>query len=101
MKAPIVSEPSTRQRCPAVARCSTWYRRTTPTGELAKNLERRGEGIDSIAYFVENLDDTVAYLSERGVELVNRHDYYGSKVTFIHPKVNSGVMVELIQQMSD
>jgi methylmalonyl-CoA/ethylmalonyl-CoA epimerase len=72
-----------------------------PEGELAKNLERRGEGIDSIAYFVEDLDDTAAYLSKRGVELVNRHDYHGSKVAFIHPKVNSGVMVELIQQASD
>ena len=69
-----------------------------PAGELAKNIERRGEGLDSIAFFVERLDDTAAYLSERGVELVNRHDYHGSKVGFIHPKMASGVMIELIER---
>jgi methylmalonyl-CoA/ethylmalonyl-CoA epimerase len=69
-----------------------------PNGELAKNLERRGEGIDSIAYIVENLDDTAAHLRERGVELVNRQEYHGAKIGFIHPKVNSGVMVELIER---
>jgi methylmalonyl-CoA/ethylmalonyl-CoA epimerase len=69
-----------------------------PDGELAKNLARRGEGIDSIAYVVENLEDTAAYLHERGVELVNRQDYHGAKIGFIHPKVNSGVMIELIER---
>lgn len=69
-----------------------------PEGELAKNIERRGEGLDSIAYFVENLDDTAAHLSERGVELVNRHEYHGSKIGFIHPKLASGVLIELIER---
>jgi methylmalonyl-CoA/ethylmalonyl-CoA epimerase len=72
-----------------------------PAGELAKNIERRGEGLDSIAFIVEDLDDTAAYLSERGVELVNRHEYHGSKVGFIHPKVASGVLIELIERGSD
>ena len=69
-----------------------------PDGELAKNIERRGEGIDSIAYVVENLDDTAAHLAARGVELINRHEYHGAKVAFIHPKINSGVMIELIER---
>lgn len=69
-----------------------------PEGALAKNIERRGEGLDSIAFFVESLDDTAAYLLERGVELVNRHDFHGSKVGFIHPKQASGVMIELIER---
>jgi methylmalonyl-CoA/ethylmalonyl-CoA epimerase len=72
-----------------------------PAGELAKNIERRGEGLDSIAFIVEDLDDTAAYLSERGVALVNRHEYHGSKVGFIHPKVASGVLIELIERGSD
>ncbi len=69
-----------------------------PSGELAKNIERRGEGIDSIAYVVENLADTAAHLRERGVELVNQHEYHGAKIGFIHPKLNSGVMIELIER---
>ena len=69
-----------------------------PDGELAKNLARRGEGIDSIAYIVENPKDRAAYLHERGAELVNRQEYHGAKIGFIHPKVNSGVMIELIER---
>ncbi|MDA0366101.1 MAG: VOC family protein [Chloroflexi bacterium] len=71
-----------------------------PNGALAASIERRGEGIDSIAYFVENLEDTAAHLSERGVELVNRAEYHGSKIGFIHPKQASGVLIELIERGS-
>lgn len=69
-----------------------------PDGALAKSIERRGEGIDSLAFLVENLDDTAAHLSERGVELINRTDYHGAKIGFIHPKQASGMLIELIER---
>ena len=57
-----------------------------PAGELARSIERRGEGIDSIALLIENLDDTAAHLATLDVELVNRTEYHGTRIAFIHPK---------------
>jgi methylmalonyl-CoA/ethylmalonyl-CoA epimerase len=72
-----------------------------PAGELAKNIERRGEGLDSIALLVENLDDTAAHLARQDVELVNRTEYHGNRIGFIHPKQASGVLIELIERQSE
>ena len=69
-----------------------------PDGALAKNIERRGEGLDSIAYLVENLDDTAAHLAERDVSLINRTEYHGTRIGFVHPKQASGVLIELIER---
>ena len=69
-----------------------------PDGALAKNIERRGEGLDSIAYLVENLDDTAAHLAERDVSLINRTEYHGTRIGFVHPMQASGVLIELIER---
>jgi methylmalonyl-CoA/ethylmalonyl-CoA epimerase len=69
-----------------------------PDGALAKNIERRGEGLDSIAYLVENLDDTAAHLAERDVSLIIRTEYHGTRIGFVHPKQASGVLIELIER---
>ncbi len=70
-------------------------------GELARSIERRGEGIDSIALLIENLDDTAAHLATLDVELVNRTEYHGTRIAFIHPKQASGVLIELIERRSE
>lgn len=72
-----------------------------PDGELAKSIERRGEGIDSLAFLVENLDDTAAHLATQDVELVNRTEYHGTRIGFIHPKQASGVLIELIERQPE
>ena len=69
-----------------------------PHGDLAKNIERRGEGRDSIALLVENLDDTAAHLATQDVSLINRTEYHGTRIGFIHPKQASGVLIELIER---
>jgi len=68
-----------------------------PDGALAKNIEKRGQGIDSIAFRVENLDDTAAALKELGIELINRTEYHGTRIGFIHPRAAFGMLIELIE----
>jgi catechol 2,3-dioxygenase-like lactoylglutathione lyase family enzyme len=69
-------------------------------GALAKSIDQRGEGYDSIALQVENLDDTVAHLEGMGVRVINRTDYHGSKIAFIHPRSAFGMLIELIERPS-
>lgn len=69
----------------------------TSDGALAKSIEKRGQGIDSLAFRVENLDDTAAALSELGIELVNRTEYHGTRIGFIHPRAAFGMLIELIE----
>lgn len=72
----------------------------TPDSVVGKTIEKRGEGIDSIAFEVENLEDTAAVLKARGIDLINRHEIRGNKVGFVHPKNACGVLIELIQTPS-
>ena len=69
----------------------------TSDGALAKSIEKRGQGIDSLAFRVENLDDTAAALKELGIELVNRTEYHGTRIGFIHPRAAFGMLIELIE----
>lgn len=69
-----------------------------PDSVLAKNIEKRGQGLDSIAFEVENIEDTAAHLASKGINVINRHEIRGHKVAFIHPKDAYGVLVELIQR---
>lgn len=69
-----------------------------PDGALAKSIEKRGEGYDSIALRVEDLDDTTAHLESLGIQVINRVDYHGSKIAFIHPRSAFGMLIELIER---
>ena len=70
----------------------------TPDGQLAKASEKRGQGLDSIAFEVENLEDTAAALKQKGIALINRHEIRGNKVGFVHPKDAFGMLIELIER---
>lgn len=69
-----------------------------PDSLLAKNIKQRGQGLDSIALEVEDLEDTVAALKNRGIDVINRHEYHGSKIAFVHPRDAFGMLIELIQR---
>ena len=67
---------------------------------IATFLDRRGEGIQQVAYGVENIDATCAELRSRGVRLLYdepRRGTAGSRINFVHPKDAGGVLVELVE----
>jgi 4-hydroxyphenylpyruvate dioxygenase-like putative hemolysin len=70
----------------------------TPDSVLAKNIEKRGSGLDSICLEVENLDDTIAELKAKGIEAINRTEYHGHKIAFIHPRDAFGMLIEMIER---
>ena len=74
---------------------------TSPDGPVAKYIEKRGQGIQHIAFRVENIEDTLAELKEKGVRLIDekpRNGAGGAKIAFLHPKATGGVLVELCER---
>lgn len=74
---------------------------TTPDGPVAKFIESRGEGIQHIALRVNNIEEALNELKEKGVRLIDERPRYGAggaKIAFIHPKETGGVLLELCQR---
>jgi len=71
---------------------------TTADGPIARFIEKNGEGIQHIAFRVDNLEETLAALKEKGVRLIDekpRRGAGGARIAFLHPKSTGGVLVEL------
>ncbi len=67
---------------------------------IGKFLARNGEGIQQVAYGVDDVEAVAAALRERGVRMLYdtaKNGTAGSKVNFCHPKDCGGVLVELVQ----
>jgi LAO/AO transport system kinase len=67
---------------------------------LAKFIAKRGAGIHHVAVDVENINDKLAELKERGIRLIDEQPRIGaggSLIAFIHPASTGGVLVELVQ----
>lgn len=74
---------------------------TTPDGPVAKFIDAKGEGIQHIAFRVDNLVETLASLKAKGVRLLDetpRKGAGGAKIAFVHPKATNGTLVELCQR---
>jgi methylmalonyl-CoA/ethylmalonyl-CoA epimerase len=74
---------------------------TAPDGALAKFIESRGEGIQHIALRVDNIEEALKELKEKGVRLIDekpRRGAGGAKIAFIHPKSTNGVLLELSER---
>lgn len=74
---------------------------TSPDGPIAKYLDKKGEGIQHVAFRVENLDEALAELKEKGVRLIDetpRKGAGGARIAFLHPKATNGVLVELCER---
>ena len=64
-------------------------------------LEKRGRGIHHICLQIENIEDAVAELKEKGVRLVYDEPRIGAegyRIIFIHPESAGGVLVELAER---
>ena len=74
---------------------------TDPDGPIGRYLEKRGEGIHHVALRVENIEEALKELKEKGVRLVDekpRKGAGGAKIAFLHPKATNGVLVELCER---
>ena len=74
---------------------------TAPDGPIAKFLEKKGQGIHHVAFRVENVEEALAELKEKGIRLIDekpRMGAGGAKIAFLHPKATNGILVELCER---
>jgi len=71
---------------------------------IAKFLDKRGPGIQQLAYRVSDLDTLSERLREQGIRLLYdapRRGTADSRINFIHPKDAGGVLIELVEPAED
>ncbi|MGH3794940.1 MAG: methylmalonyl-CoA epimerase [Pseudonocardiaceae bacterium] len=71
-----------------------------PESTIATFLDRRGPGLQQLAYRVRDIDAATAALRAAGVRLLYetaRRGTADSKINFVHPKDAGGVLVELVE----
>ena len=74
---------------------------TAPDGPVAKYIEKRGQGIQHVAFRVENIEAALEELKRKGIQLIDqspRMGAGGAKIAFLHPKATNGVLVELCER---
>jgi len=74
---------------------------TSPDSAVAKYIEKKGEGIQHIAFSVENIEESLEELKAGGIQLIDekpRRGAGGAKVAFLHPKSTFGVLIELCEK---
>ncbi|NLY66516.1 MAG: methylmalonyl-CoA epimerase [Tissierellia bacterium] len=74
---------------------------TDKDGPIARFIEKRGEGIQHIAYRVENIEKALEEVKKKGIRLIDekpRKGAGGAKIAFLHPKSTFGVLIELCER---
>jgi len=74
---------------------------TNEDSPIAKFIEKRGEGIQHIAYRVDDIEKALEEVKKRGIRLIDekpRKGAGGAKIAFLHPKSTYGVLIELCER---
>ncbi|QYA24837.1 methylmalonyl-CoA epimerase [Gramella sp. MT6] len=74
---------------------------TNPDSPISKFIEKRGEGIHHMAFYVDDIKAEIERLKGEGFRLLNEQPKPGADnkiVAFMHPKDANGVLVELCQE---
>lgn len=74
---------------------------TDPGGPIAKFIEAKGEGIQHLAFRVDDLEETLNHLKAAGIALIDetpRRGAGGAKIAFIHPRATFGTLIELCER---
>jgi methylmalonyl-CoA/ethylmalonyl-CoA epimerase len=71
---------------------------------IAKFIDKRGPGLQQLAYRTRDLDALSDRLRAEGMQLVYeapRRGTANSRINFIHPKDTGGVLIELVEPASE
>jgi len=74
---------------------------TDAEGPIAKFIEKRGEGIQHVAFRVDDIEEALEQMRQQGVRLIDEKPRYGAggaRIAFLHPKATGGVLVELCER---
>lgn len=71
-------------------------------GPMQKFIDKRGEGIQQMAFEVDDIYTEMERLKSAGFELLNDEPKKGANntlVCFIHPRSANGILVEVLQKL--
>ncbi|MBN2489914.1 MAG: VOC family protein [Planctomycetes bacterium] len=70
---------------------------TSPDGDVAKFIQKRGEGIMLVSLNVDNTREAIGELEAKGYPFIGgARPFRDCEFAFLHPKKLSGVLLELI-----
>jgi methylmalonyl-CoA/ethylmalonyl-CoA epimerase len=70
---------------------------TSPDGEVAKFIAKRGEGIMLVSFNVDNTREAMQELQDKGYPFIGgARPFRDCEFAFIHPSKMNGVLTELI-----
>lgn len=75
-----------------------------PTAEdspVAKYIEKKGEGVQHIAFAVDDLPNELKEAENKDIQLIDkepRPGAHGADIAFLHPKSTLGVLIELCKE---
>ncbi len=68
---------------------------------VAKFIEKKGEGVQHIAFAVDDLPQELESTEAKGIQLIDkepRPGAHGADIAFLHPKSTLGVLIELCKE---
>jgi methylmalonyl-CoA/ethylmalonyl-CoA epimerase len=71
---------------------------TSPDGPVGKFIAKKGQGVHHLAFAVNNVNDSLNELGEKGVRLIDKTSRKGAEglnIGFLHPKATMGVLTEI------
>ena len=76
---------------------------TSDYGPIAKFLEKNGgrAGIQHIALRVDNIEEAIKNIQEKGYKMIDEKPRYGAggaRIAFVHPKSTGGILLELSER---
>lgn len=75
--------------------------KVTDQRDIARWIDRRGEGVHHVALRVDDIDAAIAEAKAKGLRVLDetgRPGARGSRVAFIHPKSTGGVLIHFVER---
>jgi methylmalonyl-CoA/ethylmalonyl-CoA epimerase len=72
----------------------------TPDGAIARHIATRGEGLQHVAYRVDNIEQALQEMRAQDIALIDERPRPGARnarVAFLHPKSTKGVLIEFVE----
>lgn len=76
---------------------------TSNESPIAKFIEKKGEGLHHIAFAVNEIQEKLNSMKEKGFNLIDEKPRAGAdnmQIAFLHPKSTNGVLVELCENLN-
>ncbi len=77
---------------------------TSEDGPVAKFIDKKGEGIQHIAFASTNIESELERCEAEGIQLIDRAPRGGAdgmSIAFLHPKSTLGVLAELCEDKNN